>query len=272
MWEHQALEYILGSNLYSSSAYILIAVGSLSFVLIAIGCFAAITQFKCLLVIYTVCLLTVVLMSVVGGAMGFVLRKQINPTIMERMELSLKQFYGHPKEPQLTQAWDYMQSTFACCAVTDKSASNHNLWAHSEWFARQNGYPKERVPASCCPTCMTIHDRYCGADYTRPNGSLHHRICLASSRMCSYASSEYANLDLCQGNGGDAPEDWPKEAYMNLEGCFPVFQREMRNYATVIGAASFGLAGILLVAVICAFALYRLNDSPTYTPTNRSTM
>uniref|UniRef100_A0A914XRD7 Tetraspanin n=1 Tax=Plectus sambesii TaxID=2011161 RepID=A0A914XRD7_9BILA len=270
MWEHQALEYILGSNLFSSSAYILIAVGSLSFVLIAIGCFAAITQFKCLLVIYTVCLLTVVLMSIVGGAMGFVLRRQIGPPIMERMELSLKQFYGHPKETQLTEAWDYMQSTFGCCAVSERTGSNHLLWTQSEWFSRQTRYPKERVPASCCPTCLTIYERYCGDDYTRQNGSLHDRICIASSKMCSYASTEYVNLGLCQGNGDEAPDDWPIEAYMNLEGCFPVFQREMRNYATVIGSASFGLAGILLLAVICAFVLYRLNDTPSYTPTIRS--
>jgi len=49
---------------------------------------------------------------------------------------------------------------------------------------------------------------------------------------------------------------------MNLEGCYPAFQRELRHYATVIGSTSFGLAFILLLAVICAFVLYRLNDSP----------
>ncbi len=145
--------------------------------------------------------------------------------------------YGHLDSESVTLAWDEVQkrvrirfwnrpmcSQFVCCGL-----DSEDIWTASEWFLHQEYYPKSRVPTSCCPTCVNIHDRlvqfhspsdlncsrFCGSFFTAgDNQSLSQQVCLAASELCSSANQLFADIDACLGRKVMAPA-WPRGAFIN---------------------------------------------------------
>lgn len=300
--DKRSMEYIVGSNLYTSSAYILIAVGAWMIIMAFVGCFGALKEIKCILITYFVCTLVLFLLMSIAGILGFVFKDhllQANSSIdspvkdylQEAMITSLRTQYGQNRRKSdiwVTEAWDYTQTTFSCCAVTDLNENreddtaskrdtsgsrkhqpapikinetlNFRAWQSSNWFKLQNDYPRERVPRSCCVKCADLwSDGYCAMD---DQGEVQDRDprMIVCETQCPEATDEFVNLNMCQGTSAEALLVWPKDVYLNTKGCYPMLVKEMKISAILLGSVGIGVAILLFVSMVCSVCLYRFLD------------
>jgi len=122
---------LLGTNLYSGSAYVLVITGLLVVFISCLGCIGSVKEVRCMLVIYFISLFLIFVTMLIGGILGYVFREKIEKTIRLGMDRSLNE-YGSYKP--VTVAWDETQSRLKCCGV----------YEYRDW--------KDRIPDSCCKT------------------------------------------------------------------------------------------------------------------------
>ncbi|KAL7644501.1 UNVERIFIED_CONTAM: hypothetical protein RMT77_005333 [Armadillidium vulgare] len=133
------METILGGSIYISAAYILIAVGVLTFIISFLGCFGAIKEIKCMLVMYFIIILILFVILLVGGILGFVYHGKAEREIKMEMTKSLRE-YNPNRDSPITKAWDDAQRAMKCCGIDQRS----------DWSQNPNFRSRERVPRSCC--------------------------------------------------------------------------------------------------------------------------
>ena len=71
-------------------------------------------QIKCLLLTYTVFMLLLFVVMVVGGVLAYIFREQVKNTIRAEMIADLRN-YDPETESSVTRAWDETQSQLECC-------------------------------------------------------------------------------------------------------------------------------------------------------------
>ena len=71
-------------------------------------------QIKCLLLTYTVFMLLLFVVTVVGGVLAYIFREQVKNTIRAEMIADLRN-YDPGTESSVTRAWDETQSQLECC-------------------------------------------------------------------------------------------------------------------------------------------------------------
>ncbi|KAJ3596217.1 hypothetical protein NHX12_002626 [Muraenolepis orangiensis] len=142
---------LLNSTFYSTSAYILIATGTIVVVTGLIGCCATLNENRSLLVVYFMLLLSIFLLEIIAGVMAYMNYQQLDHELRQNLKLTMQHKYKQPGEDSITQAVDKLQQEFQCCG------SNSSLdWAHSVWILDHNN--DRMVPDSCCKTPR----EYCG--------------------------------------------------------------------------------------------------------------
>ena len=72
-------------------------------------------QIKCLLLTYTVFMLLLFVVTVVGGVLAYIFREQVKNTIRAEMIADLRNYDPLEPESSVTRAWDETQSQLECC-------------------------------------------------------------------------------------------------------------------------------------------------------------
>lgn len=137
------MERLLGSDLYVSSASILIATGVIVTLISFLGCFGAIKEIKCMLLTFFIILFMIFIIMLVGGIIGYVFRNEVEKSMHQEMVTSVTN-YG--EETAVTDAWDAVQEYFKCCGIVVNYEPNYSIWRKSKWL-ETNG---KTVPDSCC--------------------------------------------------------------------------------------------------------------------------
>ncbi|CAL8261725.1 unnamed protein product [Merluccius merluccius] len=142
---------LLNSTFYSTSAYILIATGTIVVVTGLIGCCATLRESRVLLGVYFVLLFCIFLLEIIAGVMAYMNHQKLDHELRQNLRRTMQHKYQQPGEADITQAVDKLQMEFQCCG------SNSSLdWSGSIWILVPGN--DRMVPDSCCKTPIA----YCG--------------------------------------------------------------------------------------------------------------
>ncbi|KAM4573778.1 CD151 antigen isoform 3-T4 [Odontesthes bonariensis] len=136
---------LLNSNLYSVSAYILIAAGVIVIVTGMIGCCATLKEMRSLLIVYLVLLFCIFLVEIIAGVLAYINYQELDDELKQNLQVTMQQKYQQPGEESITQAVDKLQQEFMCCG-----SHNSSDWTDSVWI--QAAENLRLVPDSCCKT------------------------------------------------------------------------------------------------------------------------
>lgn len=138
------MERLLGTDLYVSSASILIATGVIVTVISFLGCFGALKEVKCMLLTFFIILFMIFIVMLVGGILGYVFRNEVEEQMHVEMLATIPLY---KKETAVTEAWDAVQEQFECCGIRTTGASQSpDIWRQKGGSYFQNYV----VPESCC--------------------------------------------------------------------------------------------------------------------------
>ncbi|XP_038052509.1 tetraspanin-18-like [Patiria miniata] len=149
---------LLNSQLLRSAVYIIIAAGGFVFLVAVCGCFGALCESKCLLVLYFLLLFIVFAGQIAAGILAALYTRQITDYLTNESRDFLKTNYNNTNTTTnefATAAWDLIQTKLECCGV-EGSAD----YAGNTFIVNDNlPYPK-----SCCPSSE------CSNNVVRSNG------------------------------------------------------------------------------------------------------
>lgn len=136
------LEELLGSEMYITAAYILIATGCIIFFVSFLGCFGALKEVKCMLLTYFIIVLLIFIILLIGGILGYVFKDKAQTTVHHAMMSAIKEYDSKSEElSSVTKAWDETQRAMKCCAIKNQD----------EWLKRNNEFNSSlKIPKSCC--------------------------------------------------------------------------------------------------------------------------
>lgn len=120
---------------YFSTPNLLIAIGSIIFVIAFFGCCGAVKENFCMTITFSTLLILIFVLEFAAGISGYVLRNQTADFLTEKLNESLHK-YNPNKVDHITKLWDDIQTQFHCCGV-------HN---YTDWLNVTNN----QLPMSCC--------------------------------------------------------------------------------------------------------------------------
>ncbi|XP_022693168.1 uncharacterized protein LOC111262833 isoform X2 [Varroa jacobsoni] len=100
------MERLLGTDLYVSSAAILIATGCIVTFVSLLGCLGAFKEIKCMLLTFFVILFMLFIVMMVGGILGYVFRNEVDERMYQEMLMSIPIYKN---DSVVTKAWDAVQ-------------------------------------------------------------------------------------------------------------------------------------------------------------------
>ncbi|EEC10430.1 tetraspanin, putative, partial [Ixodes scapularis] len=130
------MERLLGTDLYVSSASILIATGVVVTIISFLGCLGAFKEIKCMLLTFFIILFMIFITMLVGGILGYVFRNEVDDRMYQEMVMSIPMYKN---DSVVTDAWDAVQQ--------------HVMWALKNSHFNQN----HQVPESCCIKKEWLH-------------------------------------------------------------------------------------------------------------------
>lgn len=130
---------------FTSAAYILLAVSLIAVLISFLGCYGAIKKNKCMLATYFVLLLALMILMVVGVALGY--SGDLDITIKKPLKEALSKYRDNVDESDSAlfaykESWNTVQEEFKCCGV-----DNVADWAGSEFQWSPSSANK---PLGCC--------------------------------------------------------------------------------------------------------------------------
>ncbi|XP_055010642.1 tetraspanin-18-like [Boleophthalmus pectinirostris] len=133
-------ELVASNPLLFTGVYLLLALGSLLFLLGFLGCCGSIRENKCLLLFFFMLILFIFLSELAAAVLAFLFREHMTREFFTR---ELKRHYqGHNKSDVFTSTWNAVMSSFECCGVTGPQDFDDSL------FRLLN--PSSAVPEACC--------------------------------------------------------------------------------------------------------------------------
>lgn len=146
-------------NSFFSVPSLLIAVGSIIFIIAFFGCCGAVRESYCMIITFCTLLAGIFLLEIIGGIMGYVMRAQVE-TIAKHKMLDTMPKYNDSQEIKVV--WDNLQRDFECCGTINAT----------DWLT-EGKLPG--IPMSCCDdTIGAIGTSNC----TETSLSLHHTGCM----------------------------------------------------------------------------------------------
>jgi len=143
---------------FFSPAYLLIAIGCIVFVVAFFGCFGAVRESTCMIMIFAVLLGIVFLLELSAGLAAYILKDGLKEYLVSRVNTSM-QYYS--SDPEITRTIDFMQRKLECCGLEDYRDWDGKLESETERTTlvfRDN----ITVPESCCvQTCEYIFANGC---------------------------------------------------------------------------------------------------------------
>jgi len=143
------LDELLRNRLYMDTGYTILIASCFIVGLAVFGCVAGYKQIKCLLLTYTVFMLLLFVVMVVGGVLAYIFREQVKNTIRAEMIADLRNYDPLEPESSVTRAWDETQSQLECCGfMTEQVNESWRMWSYNKFI--NPGSDSLLVPASCC--------------------------------------------------------------------------------------------------------------------------
>ncbi|KAG7473420.1 hypothetical protein MATL_G00095630 [Megalops atlanticus] len=144
---------------------IIIAVGTLLFIVGLIGCFATIRESRWGLVTFVIILLLVFVTEVIVVGLGYIYRAKVEDEVSHSIQKVYNEYNGTNSDAQ-SRAIDYVQRQLHCCGI-----HNYSDWQNTRWFKESQN---NSVPVSCCkPSAIN-----CSGSLSRP-GDLYTEGCEA---------------------------------------------------------------------------------------------
>ncbi|KAJ8344050.1 hypothetical protein SKAU_G00313790 [Synaphobranchus kaupii] len=164
-------------------AIIIIAVGTLLFIIGLIGCCATVRESRCGLATFVIILLLVFVTEVIVVVLGYVLQsegrsriiwckywRRANTFIVEdEVNRSIQKVYNEYNGTNTdapSRAIDYVQRQLHCCGI-----HNFSDWRNTRWYKESRN---NSVPVSCCKSSVAS----CSGSLSRP-GDLYQEGCEA---------------------------------------------------------------------------------------------
>lgn len=104
------------------------------------GCCGSWFQSKCLLVSYLTVIVTIMLLEITAGTLGYFFRQTIKETLHQELIDGIKYRYNTNDTNGMQTTWDQVQRTFNCCGV------DH----YQDWYKIEAWPGNEWVPETCC--------------------------------------------------------------------------------------------------------------------------
>jgi len=128
---HQYQHFL--DNSFFSVPSLLIAVGSIIFIIAFFGCCGAVRESYCMIITFCALLVAIFLLEIIGGTMGYVMRAQVATVAKDKMIKTMPK-YNESKEIQIV--WDNLQRDFECCGTINAT----------DW----TNVTDPSLPMSCC--------------------------------------------------------------------------------------------------------------------------
>ncbi|KYM95448.1 CD63 antigen [Cyphomyrmex costatus] len=130
---HQYQHFL--DNSFFSVPSLLVAVGSIIFIIAFFGCCGAVRESYCMVTTFCVLLAAIFLLEIIGGIMGYVMRTQVAMIAQQKMLDTMPQ-YNNSHEIQAV--WDNLQKDFHCCGTINAT----------DWLTIATNL--SGIPMSCC--------------------------------------------------------------------------------------------------------------------------
>ncbi|XP_026828359.1 tetraspanin-33 [Ooceraea biroi] len=165
-------------NSFFSVPSLLVALGSIIFIIAFFGCCGAIRESYCMVVTFCTLLAAILLLEVIGGTMGYVMRARVATVTQSKMVETMSK-YNDSQEIQFV--WDNLQRDFKCCGTVNAT----------DWINQPN---LSGIPMSCCDdTIGAVNATQC----TLTSPSLHDVGCMdAFARFAEKHASKIAGVGL----------------------------------------------------------------------------
>ncbi|KAL7854327.1 hypothetical protein SRHO_G00165170 [Serrasalmus rhombeus] len=144
---------------------VIIAVGTLLFVIGFIGCCATIRESHCGLAAFSAVLLLVFATEVVVVVLGYIYRAKVEAEVNHSIQKVYNEYNGTSSDAP-SRAVDYVQRQLHCCGI-----HNYSDWMNTPWFTESRNHS---VPVSCCKSTISN----CTGTLARP-GDLYPEGCEA---------------------------------------------------------------------------------------------
>ncbi|XP_078491775.1 tetraspanin-18-like [Ciona intestinalis] len=244
-----------------SGVWLLLFVGGLLFLLGVLGCCGALTESKCLLLMFFFVVLGVFVAEITGGIMAFI----YYPKVTAYMEVSLRERYGNMEEHRITtDNWDTLQTVWKCCGINGPED-----WQYSNWVKQHD--PKISTSFNRQQTNMTNSTenkqktKYLGGIVSSPLNKERDWLLIAReqyipSACClktSLIEAADATLDLekCLQWNPNTPDIFVE--YLYTEGC----AKKSGVYFWILGCLVIGILVIEVFGLIITCCLYRGIDN-----------
>uniref|UniRef100_A0A3B3ZL66 Tetraspanin n=1 Tax=Periophthalmus magnuspinnatus TaxID=409849 RepID=A0A3B3ZL66_9GOBI len=133
-------ELVASNPLLFTGVYLLLALGSLLFLLGFLGCCGAIRENKCLLLFFFMLILFIFLSELAAAILAFLFREHMTREFFTR---ELKRHYqGHNTSDVFTSTWNAIMSSFECCGVSGPQDFDDSLFRLLS--------PSKAIPEACC--------------------------------------------------------------------------------------------------------------------------
>ncbi|CAH0723847.1 unnamed protein product, partial [Brenthis ino] len=172
------------TNIALDPAFILICVGTITFIIGFTGCVGALRENTCLLACYAVFLALLLLAEMTAGILFFVFKDWIKQQATTGFQSFITNYRADPDQQNLI---DWIQEDWLqCCGV-----EGPRDWDRNDYFNCSSGAVGSReacgVPFSCCRNKPQdiIRNKQCGYDVRKPTYQsservIHERGCLAA--------------------------------------------------------------------------------------------
>lgn len=117
---------------YFSIPKLLIAIGVIIFIVAFFGCCGAIKENYCMVLTFSVLMITIFVLELSAGISGYVLRNEAGQMLKGNLATTMKEYQNYT---YISALWDEVQQDFSCCG----------LESAKDWSEAING-----VPVSCC--------------------------------------------------------------------------------------------------------------------------
>lgn len=159
---------------YISPATLLIIVGILVFVIAFLGCFGALKESTCMVLIFAVSLSVVLILELAAAITAYALQDDIKSVLVENINATM---HKYPTDTEAKEAIDFLQSRLYCCGYN----------GYHDWEEIMREY-RMSLPKSC----LVMFSDNITCDYTAGNGcEVYEMGCVANLSILIHRSVLY---------------------------------------------------------------------------------
>jgi len=132
--DQSVFEKLMHDTLYKSASNVLVGTGICIMLFVVLGCFGAVKEIKCFLLLHIITLLIFFVVLFFGGVIAYVFHGKDSELIKTDMRNSMKHFN---QSDSVQETWNTIQTQYQCCGIQQ----------FSDWEISRH---TNELPESCC--------------------------------------------------------------------------------------------------------------------------